>query len=136
MMCPNTRLIRVTCSEPNHLVETRHLATIVTIVAIKVSKRKKKTEAHIKSYEELYKTSTTLNKSCFVILICHLNIIICSLQVREPAVPDGHRRVLKDVLPFSQFLTDSFGRRHSYLRISLTEKCNLRCKSFTHFSSP
>ncbi|XP_027250359.1 molybdenum cofactor biosynthesis protein 1 isoform X7 [Cricetulus griseus] len=28
--------------------------------------------------------------------------------------------------PFSAFLTDSFGRQHSYLRISLTEKCNLR----------
>ena len=26
-----------------------------------------------------------------------------------------------------QILTDSFGRKHSYLRISLTEKCNLRC---------
>lgn len=24
-------------------------------------------------------------------------------------------------------LTDSFGRRHNYLRISLTERCNLRC---------
>ncbi|KAM9340917.1 molybdenum cofactor biosynthesis protein 1-like [Symphorus nematophorus] len=31
-------------------------------------------------------------------------------------------------LPFSAFLTDNFGRRHSYLRISLTEKCNLRCQ--------
>ncbi|KAM5327426.1 molybdenum cofactor biosynthesis protein 1 isoform 2-T2 [Glossophaga mutica] len=30
--------------------------------------------------------------------------------------------------PFSAFLTDSFGRHHSYLRISLTEKCNLRCQ--------
>ncbi|XP_036073534.1 molybdenum cofactor biosynthesis protein 1 isoform X2 [Rousettus aegyptiacus] len=30
--------------------------------------------------------------------------------------------------PFSAFLTDSFGRPHSYLRISLTEKCNLRCQ--------
>ncbi|XP_077017832.1 molybdenum cofactor biosynthesis protein 1 isoform X2 [Tamandua tetradactyla] len=30
--------------------------------------------------------------------------------------------------PFSTFLTDSFGRRHNYLRISLTEKCNLRCQ--------
>uniref|UniRef100_A0A673I1Q0 Molybdenum cofactor biosynthesis protein 1 n=1 Tax=Sinocyclocheilus rhinocerous TaxID=307959 RepID=A0A673I1Q0_9TELE len=39
-----------------------------------------------------------------------------------------HRRVLKDVLPFSAFLTDSFERRHNYLRISLTEKCNLRCQ--------
>lgn len=29
--------------------------------------------------------------------------------------------------PFSDFLTDTFNRQHSYLRISLTEKCNLRC---------
>ena len=34
----------------------------------------------------------------------------------------------KEVLPFSAFLTDSFGRNHDYLRISLTEKCNLRCQ--------
>ncbi|WP_435138688.1 GTP 3',8-cyclase MoaA [Formosa sp. A9] len=27
----------------------------------------------------------------------------------------------------NNILTDSFGRTHSYLRISLTEKCNLRC---------
>ena len=26
-----------------------------------------------------------------------------------------------------QILTDNFGRKHTYLRISLTEKCNLRC---------
>ncbi|XP_063765024.1 molybdenum cofactor biosynthesis protein 1 isoform X2 [Eleginops maclovinus] len=32
------------------------------------------------------------------------------------------------ILPFSAFLTDNFGRKHSYLRISLTEKCNLRCQ--------
>ena len=25
-------------------------------------------------------------------------------------------------------LTDTFGRNHDYLRISLTERCNLRCK--------
>ncbi|XP_061599885.1 molybdenum cofactor biosynthesis protein 1 isoform X2 [Cololabis saira] len=31
-------------------------------------------------------------------------------------------------LPFSAFLTDNFGRKHNYLRISLTEKCNLRCQ--------
>ncbi|XP_077197964.1 molybdenum cofactor biosynthesis protein 1 isoform X1 [Paroedura picta] len=30
--------------------------------------------------------------------------------------------------PFSAFLTDQFGRQHNYLRISLTEKCNLRCQ--------
>ncbi len=33
-----------------------------------------------------------------------------------------------EILPFSAFLTDSFGRQHDYLRISLTEKCNLRCQ--------
>ena len=33
----------------------------------------------------------------------------------------------EEYLPFSAFLTDSFGRQHDYLRISLTEKCNLRC---------
>ncbi|KAK2826398.1 hypothetical protein Q5P01_020612 [Channa striata] len=37
---------------------------------------------------------------------------------------------LKDdsLLPFSAVLTDNFSRRHNYLRISLTEKCNLRCQ--------
>lgn len=29
--------------------------------------------------------------------------------------------------PFSSFLTDTFNRQHDYLRISITEKCNLRC---------
>ncbi|KAL8950297.1 MAG: hypothetical protein Q9222_003663 [Ikaeria aurantiellina] len=34
---------------------------------------------------------------------------------------------LKDVKPFSHFLTDNFHRQHTYLRISVTERCNLRC---------
>ncbi|XP_049597471.1 molybdenum cofactor biosynthesis protein 1 isoform X1 [Syngnathus scovelli] len=34
----------------------------------------------------------------------------------------------KNNIPFSSFLMDNFGRRHNYLRISLTEKCNLRCQ--------
>jgi len=29
--------------------------------------------------------------------------------------------------PFSAFLTDTFHRPHDYLRISITERCNLRC---------
>ncbi|KAK6307642.1 hypothetical protein J4Q44_G00227900 [Coregonus suidteri] len=50
-------------------------------------------------------------------------------MTQEVAVPVGQRRRLnEEVLPFSAFLTDNFGRRHSYLRISLTEKCNLRCQ--------
>lgn len=36
----------------------------------------------------------------------------------------------KKVRPFKEFLTltDTFGRKHNYLRISLTERCNLRCQ--------
>ena len=30
--------------------------------------------------------------------------------------------------PDSETLTDVFGRRHTYLRIALTERCNLRCR--------
>lgn len=56
---------------------------------------------------------------------------------RGPHVPlslqelsQGPRQFLREhAAPFSAFLTDSFGRQHSYLRISLTERCNLRCKS-------
>ncbi|XP_029448793.1 LOW QUALITY PROTEIN: molybdenum cofactor biosynthesis protein 1 [Rhinatrema bivittatum] len=45
-------------------------------------------------------------------------------------LPPAERKPFLDrqPLPFSAFLTDSFGRQHSYLRISLTEKCNLRCQ--------
>nr|XP_044632562.1 molybdenum cofactor biosynthesis protein 1 isoform X4 [Equus asinus] len=49
----------------------------------------------------------------------------------QPATEELSRRrqfLREHVAPFSAFLTDSFGRRHSYLRISLTEKCNLRCQ--------
>ncbi|KAM9739676.1 molybdenum cofactor biosynthesis protein 1 isoform 3-T3 [Dama dama] len=49
----------------------------------------------------------------------------------EPVVevPSRPRPFLMErTAPFSAFLTDSFGRRHSYLRISLTERCNLRCQ--------
>ncbi|MBN3313726.1 MOCS1 protein, partial [Atractosteus spatula] len=47
----------------------------------------------------------------------------------ELAPPGGRSRELsEDPQPFSAFLTDRFGRQHRYLRISLTEKCNLRCQ--------
>lgn len=36
--------------------------------------------------------------------------------------------VPKDDSLVSQMLVDSFGRMHTYLRISLTERCNLRCQ--------
>lgn len=34
---------------------------------------------------------------------------------------------IKVAKPFSSFLTDNFSRQHDYLRISITERCNLRC---------
>ncbi len=34
---------------------------------------------------------------------------------------------IRDAKPFSDFLTDTFHRQHDYLRISVTERCNLRC---------
>lgn len=37
------------------------------------------------------------------------------------------RRELPETKPFSHFLTDTFSRQHDYLRISVTERCNLRC---------
>ncbi|KAI0199669.1 molybdenum cofactor biosynthesis protein 1 B [Astrocystis sublimbata] len=39
----------------------------------------------------------------------------------------SRRALLHDARPFSDFLTDNFHRQHDYLRISLTERCNLRC---------
>jgi hypothetical protein len=35
---------------------------------------------------------------------------------------------IKEIPDLKSFLTDSFGRFHDYLRISLTERCNLRCQ--------
>lgn len=37
------------------------------------------------------------------------------------------RTALRTARPFSDFLTDTFNRQHDYLRISVTERCNLRC---------
>lgn len=34
---------------------------------------------------------------------------------------------IHNALPLSHFLTDNYGRKHNYLRISITERCNLRC---------
>ncbi|KAF9360721.1 Molybdenum cofactor synthesis protein 1 [Mortierella sp. NVP85] len=45
--------------------------------------------------------------------------IKCRVQAKIAAI-DQER-------PFSQVLTDNFSRQHTYLRISLTERCNLRC---------
>jgi len=49
----------------------------------------------------------------------------------SPILPEGfqrsRRKELQAAKPFSAFLTDTFNRQHDYLRISITERCNLRC---------
>ena len=48
----------------------------------------------------------------------------------SPHIPDPPDvNVLPGIpsVPDNLLLTDSFGRKHTYLRISLTERCNLRC---------
>ncbi|KAK1056976.1 hypothetical protein LTR74_014511 [Friedmanniomyces endolithicus] len=45
-----------------------------------------------------------------------------------PRTPPSSRvDTVRDAKPFSSFLTDTHAREHDYLRISLTERCNLRC---------
>lgn len=50
-------------------------------------------------------------------------------QTIPPPAPGilSRRERIRDAKPFSEFLTDTFHRQHDYLRISLTERCNLRC---------
>lgn len=48
------------------------------------------------------------------------------------ADPRYQRRHAEEADRVSDMLTDSHGRRHNYLRISLTERCNLRC----HYCMP
>ncbi|KAK0857399.1 hypothetical protein LTS02_010223 [Friedmanniomyces endolithicus] len=45
-----------------------------------------------------------------------------------PRTPASSRvDTVRNAKPFSSFLTDTHAREHDYLRISLTERCNLRC---------
>ncbi|KAI1131547.1 molybdenum cofactor biosynthesis protein 1 B [Nemania abortiva] len=52
-----------------------------------------------------------------------------SIPASDPSLPRHRprRELIRDAKPFSDFLVDSFHRQHDYLRISLTERCNLRC---------
>ncbi|XP_007014070.2 PREDICTED: cyclic pyranopterin monophosphate synthase, mitochondrial [Theobroma cacao] len=51
----------------------------------------------------------------------------CCAKTREDPLKDKDKRN-----PVSDMLIDGFGRMHTYLRISLTERCNLRC----HYCMP
>lgn len=50
-----------------------------------------------------------------------------STEVPPPPAASSRLHALKSAKPFSEFLTDTFNRQHDYLRISVTERCNLRC---------
>jgi len=41
--------------------------------------------------------------------------------------PRSRHKAIREAKPFSEFLTDNYQRQHDYLRISVTERCNLRC---------
>lgn len=46
---------------------------------------------------------------------------------RVRKMPPSRQEAIRSAKPFSSFLTDTFNRQHDYLRISITERCNLRC---------
>lgn len=46
---------------------------------------------------------------------------------QQSTASDRRQAAIKNAKPFSDFLTDTFNRQHDYLRISVTERCNLRC---------
>jgi GTP 3',8-cyclase len=48
-------------------------------------------------------------------------------QRKRPRLERLRRDQDQEPRSFSSFLTDSFAREHDYLRISVTERCNLRC---------
>jgi hypothetical protein len=58
---------------------------------------------------------------------------LTTASVLRLALPDTKARVQARIAqvdsekPFSPSLVDSYNRKHDYLRISLTERCNLRC---------
>ncbi|CAI7666164.1 unnamed protein product [Penicillium discolor] len=57
------------------------------------------------------------------------NSVVGRRYLGIPSETPQHQRSFEEqtVRPFSDFLTDKFHRQHDYLRISVTERCNLRC---------
>ncbi|KAH0591123.1 hypothetical protein H2248_001226 [Termitomyces sp. 'cryptogamus'] len=52
---------------------------------------------------------------------------LLSTQTNPRAYAKAKLAEIDALSPFSPSLIDSYGRKHDYLRISLTERCNLRC---------
>ncbi|KAJ6408851.1 hypothetical protein OIU84_008531 [Salix udensis] len=66
---------------------------------------------------------TSRNRKCQCFLSSHLNGSLPKAYSTYCAkLPEDPRSLA------SNMLVDSFGRMHTYLRISLTERCNLRCQ--------
>ena len=84
-------------------------------VEFKQQIRNKTTLAYIASHERTKRSPLSTQSSTFC----------CLLRLRKMStnVKTGKEQKF---LPFSDFLTDTHGRQHNYLRISITEKCNLR----------
>lgn len=58
----------------------------------------------------------------------HIDHIDEAVSTYRTPIERGSRSLsARQIKPFSDFLTDTFDRQHDYLRISITEKCNLRC---------
>ena len=82
---------------------------------------------HLCAVTDTRPTALAISSWSCLLFFPHLCIIAESSE-RSPAT-----RFKEPVKPFSAFLTDGFGRQHTYLRISLTERCNLRCLHHTSF---
>ncbi|KAK3725413.1 hypothetical protein LTR37_000383 [Vermiconidia calcicola] len=52
---------------------------------------------------------------------------IPEVPLQPPPLRTERKQAVREAKPFSDFLTDTFDRQHDYLRISVTERCNLRC---------
>lgn len=69
---------------------------------------------------------TTTPRYCLRQWSAFSRFVTASRSKRHVSV--AHRPSIKEARPFSDFLTDTHHRQHDYLRISVTEKCNLRCR--------
>lgn len=79
-------------------------------------------------------TNSNLVRSYFTNQICAAQCLVDGQSSRTPLVrtySTACSKIVEDASKrnaASDMLTDSFGRLHTYLRISLTERCNLRCQ--------
>ena len=117
------------------------LSSVKTLRSQSVSESERMNEWR-RSLPSLEEVSKSIQKSCSA---GHPNLRIRDTKIQsmtansstgnsdDSKLTDWREIVAKSKALFSQksalnsVLTDTFGRKHSYLRISLTERCNLRC---------